>query len=157
MGQISHPAPWHVRLPRSDELAASPGLQAFWALRIGFTIAPIIAGIDKFTHVLVNWDLYLAPWVVNLLGGPANGHTFMLFVGVVEVIAGIGAALMPRIFGYIICAWLLGIVLNLLTYPGWYDIALRDFGLAIGAFALARLARAYEGDRMAAYQETRAG
>src|SRR5687767_10936508 len=81
-----------------------PGLQAFWILRVGFTVAPIIAGVDKFFGLLVDWDKYLAPWVADMFGG--NVHGFMLFVGVVEVVAGIGVAIVPRIFAYIVAAWL---------------------------------------------------
>jgi uncharacterized membrane protein YphA (DoxX/SURF4 family) len=121
--------------------AHNPGIQAFWILRVGFTAAPIIAGIDKFFHLLVDWDQYLAPWVADLFGG--NAHGFMLVVGVVEIIAGIGVAILPRIFAYIVAAWLLGIIINLLSIPGYYDIALRDFGLALGALALARLSTIY--------------
>lgn len=123
------------------DLAHDPSLQAFWILRLGFTVAPIIAGMDKFFHLLVDWDQYLAPWVVNVLGG--NGHTFMLVVGVVEIVAGFGVAIMPRVFGYVVGAWLLGIIVNLLTIPGYYDIALRDLGLALGAIALARLSKVH--------------
>jgi hypothetical protein len=125
----------------AHDITISPSEQAFWILRVGFTVAPIIAGVDKFFHKLVNWDAYLAPWVANLVG---SAHGFMLFVGVVEIIAGIGVAIWPRIFGWVVAAWLLGIVVNLLTYPGYYDIALRDFGLALGALALARLAEVHQ-------------
>ena len=120
-------------------VAASPVYQAFWILRIGFTVAPIIAGVDKFFQKLVNWDQYLAPRVANIVGNP---HGFMQVVGVIEIIAGIGVAIFPRIFAYVVCAWLLGIIANLLLIPGYYDIALRDLGLALGALALARLAAA---------------
>jgi uncharacterized membrane protein YphA (DoxX/SURF4 family) len=156
MGQITGRVPGYLR--REDGAAramATPSEQAFWILRAGFTVAPIVAGIDKFTHALVNWDQYLAPWIVNLLGGAANGHTFMLVVGVIEIIAGIGVAVMPRVFGWVVGFWLLGIVFNLLTYPGWYDIALRDFGLSLGAFALARLGAQHERERVALNEETR--
>lgn len=125
--------------PVGRSVPASPVHQAFWILRIGFTVAPIIAGVDKFFHKLVNWDQYLAPRVANIVGNP---HGFMQVAGVVEIIAGIGVAIAPRIFAYVVCAWLLGIVGNLLTYTGYYDIALRDFGLALGALALGRLASA---------------
>jgi hypothetical protein len=123
-------------------LAGNPGVQAFWALRIGFIAAPIIAGIDKFAHVLTNWDKYLAPQVDRALSG--HTHQFMLVVGVIEIVAGIGVAILPRIFGYVVCAWLCGIILNLLIgQQGYLDIALRDLGLALGAFALARLSDMY--------------
>jgi uncharacterized membrane protein YphA (DoxX/SURF4 family) len=123
-------------------MADRPVRQAFWILRIGFTVAPILAGLDKFFHVLVNWDQYLSPTVNNLLGG--NGHAFMLVAGVIEIIAGIGVALRPRIFAYVVAAWLLGIIVNLLLVPGYYDIALRDLGLALGALALGQLSQAVE-------------
>ena len=118
--------------------------QAFQVLRWGFTAAPIIAGFDKFTHYLVNWDLYLAPWVAQL--SPIAAPTLMRTVGVIEIVAGLTVAFKPRYGGYIVSAWLMGIVVNLLTYPGFYDIALRDFGLALGAFALGRLAQNYDAD-----------
>ena len=120
---------------------SGPAYQAYQILHVAFTVAPIIAGIDKFLHVLVNWDQYLAPVVNRMLGG--HGHTFMLVVGVIEIVAGLGVAFMPKIFGYVVCAWLLGIIVNLLLVPGYYDIALRDLGLALGALALARLAPAF--------------
>ncbi|MEX2218398.1 MAG: hypothetical protein WD749_06515 [Phycisphaerales bacterium] len=128
-------------------VAASPGEQAFWLLRAGFTAVPIVAGMDKFFHALVNWDQYLAPWVARIVGG---AHGFMLVVGVVEIIAGIGVAIWPRIFGWVVAAWLLGIVVNLLTLPGYYDVALRDVGLMVGAVALALLARGHHAEHRAA-------
>ncbi len=126
-------------------LAGNPALQAFWALRVGFTIAPIVAGVDKFLHWLVDWDQYVSPGISALVGGHA--HAFMLVVGVVEIVAGIGVALRPRIFSYVVAAWLLGIIANLLMIPGYYDIALRDLGLAIGALALGRLSESYDRGR----------
>jgi uncharacterized membrane protein YphA (DoxX/SURF4 family) len=123
-------------------VAEGPVRQAFWILRFGFTVAPIVAGLDKFFHILVDWDKYLAPSVNNLLGG--NGHAFMLVAGVIEIIAGIGVLLRPRIFAYVVAAWLLGIIVNLLLIPGYYDVALRDLGLALGALALGRLSQALD-------------
>jgi uncharacterized membrane protein YphA (DoxX/SURF4 family) len=117
-----------------------PALQAYWILRIGYAVLPIVAGADKFFHMLTDWDRYLAPWAAKLVG---DGHQFMLFVGVVEIIAGIGVAFVPRIFAYVVAAWLLGIVINLLSFPGYYDIALRDFGLVLGAVALGLLSQRY--------------
>ena len=128
-------------LPRDRTELHNPTYQAYQILHLAFVVAPLIAGIDKFTHLLVNWDIYLAPSVDRALGG--HGHEFMLVVGVVEIVAAIGVALMPRVFGYIVAGWLLGIIVNLLLIPGYYDIALRDLGLALGALALARLARTY--------------
>lgn len=118
-----------------------PGYQAYQVLRVGFTIAPIVAGLDKFFHLLVNWDQYLPAFVNNLTG--ERGHELMLVAGVIEIIAGLGVWFMPKIFAYVVSIWLLLIVVNLLMIPGYYDIALRDFGLVLGAFALGRLASEY--------------
>jgi uncharacterized membrane protein YphA (DoxX/SURF4 family) len=120
---------------------SDPRYQAFLLLRTGFVVAPILAGLDKFFGVLVNWDQYLPPFVNNMLGG--RGHEFMYIVGVIEIIAGIGVLLKPRIFAYVVAAWLVLIIINLLMIPGYYDIALRDLGLAIGALALGRLSEQY--------------
>jgi hypothetical protein len=116
--------------------------QAYQLLHVGFAVAPIIAGLDKFFHLLVDWDAYLAPAVNRVLAG--HGHAFMLVVGVIEIIAGIGVALRPKVFAYVVAAWLLGIIVNLLLIPPsnsipHYDVALRDFGLLLGALALGRL------------------
>jgi len=119
----------------------NPAYQAYQILRLGFTIAPIVAGLDKFLHLLVDWDKYLPATVNNMVGG--NGHQLMLVVGVIEVIAGIGVFLKPRIFAYVVAAWLVLIIINLLMIPGYYDIALRDLGLALGAVALGRLSATY--------------
>ena len=113
---------------------------AYKVLHLGFIVAPILAGVDKFFHFLVNWDMYLAPRVEKLL--PIPGHTFMLGVGVVEIVAGLLVAVKPRIGGFVVAAWLWGIIINLLLVPGYYDIALRDFGLSLGALALGILAGA---------------
>jgi len=121
---------------------ASPAYQAYQILRFGFTVAPIVAGLDKFLHLLTNWDQYLAPSVNRMLGG--NGHLFMQAAGVIEIVAGIGIFIKPKIFGYVVGLWLLGIIINLLLIPGYFDVALRDLGLALGAFALARLSAVYD-------------
>jgi hypothetical protein len=115
----------------------SPAYQAYQILHLGFVVAPMVAGADKFFHFLVNWDQYLSPLVARML--PVSGHTFMLAVGVIEVAAGLLVAFRPAIGGLVVAAWLCGIIVNLLLIPGYYDIALRDLGLAMGAFALARL------------------
>src|SRR5262245_10700841 len=120
-----------------DRESESPSRQAFHILRFGFTVAPIVAGADKFFGVLVNWDQYLRGVVNRLVGG--HGHAFMQVVGVIEIVAGIGVALKPRIFSYVVAAWLAGIIVNLLLVPGYYDVALRDLGLALAALALGRL------------------
>ena len=111
-------------------------------LRFGFTVAPIVAGLDKFLHLLVNWDQYLPSITNRLVGG--HGHELMLAVGVIEIVAGLGVAFKPRIFAYVVAAWLLLISLNLLASPGYYDIALRDLGLLLGALALGRLSQIFD-------------
>jgi hypothetical protein len=111
--------------------------QAYTLLHWAFVVAPIVAGLDKFTNLLVNWSDYLAPFVLNLL--PFSGDVFMMIVGVVEIVAGVVVLLRPRYGGYLVAAWLWGIILNLLLIPGFLDVALRDFGLSLGALALARL------------------
>lgn len=116
--------------------------QAYQILHFGFTVAPIIAGLDKFLHILTNWDQYLAPVVNNTLGG--HGHEFMLAVGVIEIVAGLGVFFKPKIFAYVVSAWLLGIIVNLLMIPGYFDVALRDLGLSLGALALGRLSSVYD-------------
>jgi hypothetical protein len=120
----------------------TPAYQAYQILHIAFTVAPIVAGVDKFTDFLVNWDQYLSP-VMPRFG--LTAHTFMLGVGVIEIAAGLIVAVMPRIGAWIVGLWLCGIILNLLTLPEYWDIALRDLGLALGAFALARLSEEYTG------------
>ena len=121
---------------------AQPSYQAYRILQLGFVVAPILAGLDKFFHVLVDWDKYL-PGVANgLVGG--HGHALMQGVGVIEIIAGIGVALKPRIFSYVVAAWLWAIIANLLLIPGYYDVALRDLGLSLGALALGRLSAEYD-------------
>src|SRR6266403_656039 len=120
---------------------ASPSYQAFRILQIGFVAAPILFGVDKFFHVLVNWDQYLPAIVARL--SPIGGHNLMLIVGVVEICAGIGVAWKPRIFAYVVAAWLAGIIVNLLLIPGYFDVALRDFGLLLAALTLARLSEQF--------------
>ena len=119
----------------------SPSAQAYQILHLAYTIAPLVAGIDKFFNWLVNWDQYLAPAVARML--PVSGHTFMLAVGVIEMVAGLLVAFTPRIGAWVVAAWLFGIIINLLILPGYFDVALRDFGLALGAIALARLSEDY--------------
>ncbi|MFN3647983.1 MAG: hypothetical protein ACK47B_00275 [Armatimonadota bacterium] len=139
MTQIVQPRPG-TRGTRAE--ARDPAYQAYQILHVGFTLLPIVAGIDKFTHWLVNWDQFLSPFVARLLGG--YSHTFMLAVGVIEIAAGLLVAFKPRIGGYVVALWLWAIVLNLLLIPGYFDVALRDFGLSLGALALARLSEARE-------------
>jgi uncharacterized membrane protein YphA (DoxX/SURF4 family) len=124
----------------SGRATNSPALakQAYYILQAAFVAAPILAGIDKFTHLLCDWDKYISPTLNSAVGG--HGHEFMMVVGVIEIVAGIGVLIMPRIFAYVVMAWLWGIIINLLILPGYFDVALRDFGLSLGALALARLA-----------------
>src|SRR5829696_5642084 len=128
----------HDVAPNRPTDLADPAYQAFWLLRIGFTVAPILFGLDKFAHVLVNWDVYLAPQFVDLFG--VSAHTLMYVVGAIEIVAGLAVAFRPRFGGYLVAAWLLGIIVNLLILGDHYDIALRDVGLLLGALTLARLA-----------------
>jgi uncharacterized membrane protein YphA (DoxX/SURF4 family) len=121
---------------------ADPAYQAFLLLRVGFAVAPILFGLDKFTNVLVDWEIYLAPWIDDIV--PGDAATAMHLVGVVEIAAGILVALKPRYGAYVVAAWLGGIIIDLLTYSGYYDVALRDFGLLLGALTLARLASVYD-------------
>jgi hypothetical protein len=116
--------------------------QAFFLMRLAFTVAPIAFGLDKFFNVLVDWPKYLAPWINDI--APGTGQQFMYFVGGIEILAGLIVALKPRYGAYVVAAWLGGIIVNLLTASGFYDIALRDFGLMLGALALARLASVYD-------------
>ena len=119
-----------------------PRYQAFAVMRLAFTVAPIAFGLDKFFNVMVQWPDYLAPWINDI--APGTGQEFMYFVGVTEILAGVIVALKPRYGAYVVAAWLGGIIFNLLTYSGFYDIALRDFGLMLGALTLARLASVYD-------------
>ncbi len=127
---------------RTELTHAEPWYQAFRILQLGFIAAPTIAGLDKFFHLLVNWDQYLAPAMARLL--PISVHSFMLLVGVVEIAAGLLVAIKPRIGGLVVAAWLAGITLNLLIGATYWDIALRDFGLMLGALSMARLAAQHE-------------
>ncbi len=118
-------------------VAHSGARQAFLILYAGFALLPLLAGLDKFLHLLVDWDVYLAPIVTQII--PVDGHTFMLAVGAIEIVAGLLVLYRPQIGAYVVALWLWGIIANLLLIPGYYDIALRDFGLSLGALALARL------------------
>jgi hypothetical protein len=116
--------------------------QAYMILKFGFTVAPIIAGLDKFSNLLVDWTQYLTPLVPRWTGiDPAR---FMMAIGVIEIIAGILVAVKPKLGALIVTAWLWGIIVNLLLVPGYFDVALRDLGLSFGALALARLAKREE-------------
>ncbi len=127
---------------RAASASADAGYQAYLLLRVAFTVAPIAFGLDKFFNVLVDWPQYLAPWINDIL--PGNGHDAMHLVGVIEIAAGLLVAVKPRYGAPVVAAWLAGIIFNLLTLSGYYDVALRDFGLMLGALTLARLAFVYD-------------
>ncbi len=131
--------------PFRNARTADPSHQAFLLLRTAFTVAPIVFGLDKFTNLLTDWPGYLAPWIDAIV--PGTAQQAMYAVGVVEILAGIVVAVAPRFGGWLVAAWLGGIILNLLTIPGYYDVALRDVGLLAGAVALARLAVRHDASR----------
>ena len=138
-------APTAAPAPAAPPIAApgaDAGRDAFRMLRLLFTVAPIAFGLDKFFNVLVDWPVYLAPWINDI--APGSGQDFMYLVGAIEIVAGLAVALKPRYGAPLVAAWLAGIILNLLTASGWYDIALRDFGLLVGALVLTRLAVRYD-------------
>jgi hypothetical protein len=124
--------------PRRD-----PALAGYLLLRVGFVVAPILFGLDKFFNLTVDWPRYLAPWIDRIV--PGTGQEFMYVVGVIEIAAGIAVFVSARWGSLIVAAWLAGIIVNLLTAapPEFYDIALRDFGLFLGALTLNRLATAF--------------
>jgi uncharacterized membrane protein YphA (DoxX/SURF4 family) len=124
---------------QSDKVQAA-AYQAFWLLRAGFTVAPILFGIDKFFNWSVEWPDYLAGWINDII--PGSAQQFMYVVGAIEIVAGLIVLIAPRIGAPLVATWLGGIVINLLTNnpPEYYDIALRDFGLMLGALTLTRLA-----------------
>jgi len=125
----------------ADQLR-DPAYSAYLALRTVFTIAPIVMGLDKFFNVLTHphhWNMYLAGWINDLVPGTAD--QCMYLVGIIEIAAGVLVAVVPRFGAWVVAAWLIGIIIDLITGPGFYDIALRDFGLFVGAVALARLAQ----------------
>ncbi|HYK29989.1 MAG TPA: hypothetical protein VEV61_18665 [Streptosporangiaceae bacterium] len=131
------------RLTKMERFRSDPTYQAFWLLRIAFSVAPILFGADKFADLLTNWDKYLAPWVNNIV--PGTAHQAMYAVGVIEIVAGLSVLVKPRFGAYLVAAWLAGIIVNLLSLHSYYDVALRDFGLLLAALTLARLAKAFPG------------
>lgn len=130
-------APVSVR----DRVRTDPTFQAFWALRLGFTVLPIVFGLDKFTNVLTHWDKYLAPRMDDLVPGTASQA--MYAVGVIEIVAGLVVLAAPRFGGYLVALWLAGIIVNLAMIGGYWDVAFRDFGLLLAGVTLARLATAF--------------
>lgn len=124
-----------------ERLRSDPTFQGFWALRLGFTVLPIVFGLDKFTNVLTHWDKYLAPRINDMVPGTATQA--MYAVGVIEVVAGLVVLLAPRFGGYLVALWLAGIIVNLVMIGGYWDVAFRDFGLLLAGLTLARLATAF--------------
>jgi hypothetical protein len=139
---MAAPASLSSRTSLGALLHADPSRQAFLLLRTVFTVAPIVFGLDKFANVLVDWPRYLAAPINSLV--PGTGQQAMYAVGVVEIIAGLVVAVRPKYGALLVTAWLAGIIVNLLLIPGYYDIALRDFGLLVAALALSRLAVAQD-------------
>ena len=125
-----------------QRVRTEPAYGAFLLMRVGYTVLPIWMGVDKFANSLTDWPQYLAPWMVALL--PFSAQTAMYVVGVIEIVAGVAVAIKPRYAAYVVAIWLAGIIINLLAHSGFYDVALRDFGLLLGALTLARLAVAYD-------------
>ena len=132
-----------THLTPSRIMTSDPADQAFYLLRTVFTVAPIVFGLDKFANVLTDWPQYLAPWIDDIV--PGTAQQAMYAVGVIEIVAGLVVAFRPKFGGYLVAAWLGGIIVNLLLQADYYDVALRDFGLLVGALALSRLAVAYDG------------
>jgi hypothetical protein len=131
-----------IPFPTADVLRRDPSAQAFLLLRVAFTVAPILFGLDKFAEVLISdWPKYLAPEFNDLI--PGSAEDAMLIVGAVEIVAGIVVAVAPRFGGLLVAGWLGGIIVSLLLVGGYADVALRDFGLLLGALTLARLASAF--------------
>ena len=130
-----------IAVTPSRAALSDPAYQAFLALRTTFVVAPILFGLDKFANLLTDWPRYLAPWINDIV--PGTAQQAMYAVGVVEIVAGLAVAVLPRYGALLVAAWLVGIIVNLLTIPGFYDIALRDFGLLVAALAMSRLAVKY--------------
>jgi uncharacterized membrane protein YphA (DoxX/SURF4 family) len=141
----THPATSVSLVDRS--LLRDPGYQAFLLLRSVFTLAPILFGLDKFANLMTFWPKYLAHWIDVIV--PGSAQTDMYVVGVIEIVAGLAVAIAPRFGAWLVAAWLAGIIVDLLSGPGFYDVALRDFGLLVAAVALGRLAVRYAPSRRA--------
>jgi len=141
----------------SEDRVRAAAQQAYVLLRIGFTVAPVLFGLDKFFNWTVHWPDYLAGWINHI--APGSAQDFMYFVGAVEIVAGLTVAIAPVIGAPLVAAWLGGIVINLLTKnpPEYYDIALRDFGLLLGALTLTRLAWAFRGEPVRVLRKDRRG
>jgi hypothetical protein len=130
----------------------NPTHQAYQILHWGFVAAPVIAGADKFLHLLTDWDKYLAPALSRI--SPAGTHETMAAVGLVEIVAGLVVAVKPRVGAYVVAAWLLGIIVDLLLLGSYFDVALRDFGLLLAALALGRLSTVYDSGPIVPHRTT---
>jgi hypothetical protein len=131
-----------IPVPTGNVLRKDPAAQAFMLLRVAFTVAPILFGLDKFAEVMISdWPKYLASEFNDII--PGSAQDAMYIVGAVEIAAGLVVAVAPRFGGLLVAAWLGGIIVSLLLVGGYGDIALRDFGLLLGALTLARLATAF--------------
>jgi hypothetical protein len=141
---MAHTIPVDDLSPFEDRrtLVRRPAYQAYQILHLGFVVAPLLAGADKFFNRLTTWSDYLAPAVAARL--PMSTQAFMMLVGVVEIFAGFLVLVKPKIGAYVVAAWLAGIIANLILARGFYDVALRDLGLMLGALALGRLASVYD-------------
>jgi hypothetical protein len=135
--------PRPTRESTGERLKSDPTFQAFWMMRLGFTLVPILFGADKFAHVMVNWDKYLAPELQHWISPFDTVHQTMYVVGAVEIVAGIVVLLLPRIGGYVVALWLAGIIVNLALIGGYWDIMMRDVALCLLALTFARLASAF--------------
>lgn len=144
--------PFPADIARRIGEVISPARQAYHILHIAFVLVPIIAGLDKFFHYLTNWQMYLSARITALLPAGLSGHDFMLAIGIIEIIAGLIVAFRPRVGGYLVAIWLWAIIANLILAGAYFDIALRDFGLSLGALALARLSS----ERLSAREPARA-
>lgn len=139
MADVASPNATHSAQAHSQSRWRSePAYGAYWILRIGFVVLPLLMGVDKFTNVMTDWSGYLAPWIDNIVPGTADQA--MYAVGVIEIVAGLVVWFLPKWGSLLVMAWLVGIIIDLLTYSGYYDVALRDFGLFVGAAAVAALA-----------------
>ena len=145
---LQHTYPVSASLADQEVQLSRHAHEAYGLLHVAFVIAPIVAGLDKFFHLLTDWDKYVSPFVAGLL--PVKVHTFMSLVGVIEIAAGLLVLFRPRLGAYVVAAWLVGIVVNLILTGGYLDIALRDVGLCLGALALARLSLEHDKKGLAA-------
>ena len=141
--RITHAVASRPKLTSVERAKRDPAFQAFWLMRIGFALVPILFGADKFAHVMVNWDKYLAPELQHWISPFSTVHQTMYFVGAVEIFAGLVVLLLPRIGGYLVALWLAGIIVNLALISGYWDILMRDVALFLLALSFATLARAF--------------